>query len=456
MPNALVIDDDPDTREMLAELVRHEGFDVTLAESLKAGRAALDRIKPAVLITDLMLPDGEGTALLGELPARDATRAIVITGHASLDSAIDALRLGAVDYLQKPIDAVRLKAVLDRVPRTPSRSFTRFGRLHGGSSSMHELFALLSRIARTVGPVLISGERGSGKRTCAETLHEVGPRGRQAFIAVDCVNLSPERTVGELFGRNPGSGEPRHRGFLERAQGGTLVLDEVTALPMEMQAAILRVLESGVFTPAGTAVPVPFDVRLVATTSRVPARAVAEGRLNAELHHRLELVPIRMPPLRERGGDLDLLARVFLDGLNATEGRAKTFAPGALAPLHGYDWPGNVRELENLVRRAYLLSGDVIQEGDLEQGLASGEQGETISVRVGTTLEDVERRLTLATLAACGNVKRRAAEILGISLKTLYNRLDYYAAKGLIERTHAALPVRPRPTAVRSEPRIVA
>ena len=468
MPHALVIDDDPASREMIAELVKGEGFTVAKAENLRAARVHLARQHPSVLITDLMLPDGEGTEIINDLESRDATQVVVITGHASIDSAINALRLGAHEYLRKPIDVARLKSVLDRVPRDEDlraeigelreelRTLGRFGQLRGNSPVMQALYAQLERVARTSATVLLVGESGTGKEVCAQTIHEASPRKRQPFLAINCGAVSPNLIESELFGHEKGSftgADRQHKGYFERASGGTLLLDEITEMPMELQVKLLRVLETGTFTRVGTTTPIATDVRVIAASNRVPEKAVAEGRLREDLFHRLNVFPVKIPPLRERGTDIELLARVFLEQLNAQEQRKKTFSPGAIQKLYSHSWPGNVRELKNYVQRAFIMADEVIEEGFATQTFVEPDRAEILSVRVGTPLEDVERRLTLATLAACGNVKRRAAEILGISLKTLYNRLEYYASKGLIERTHEAMPVRPGSRPVAHAPR---
>jgi len=460
MPHALVIDDDQDSLEMLAQLVMSEGFTVGKAESLRAARMQLVRQQPAVLITDLMLPDGEGTDLIGDLEERDATQVVVITGHASVDSAINALRVGATDYIRKPIDVQRLKAVLARVPRDRDlkaeigqlrgalRTLGRFGPLRGNSPVMQTLYDQLERVARTSATVLLVGESGTGKELCAEAIHDASPRKKQPFLAVNCGAVSPQLIESELFGHEKGSftgADRQHKGYFERASGGTLLLDEVTEMPAELQVKLLRVLETGSFTRVGTTQPILTDVRVIAATNRIPERAVAEGKLREDLYHRLNVFPIRVPPLRERGTDIELLARAFLEILNQAEARHKTFTASTIARLYAHSWPGNVRELKNHVQRAYIMADEVIDEDHASGSLPDADHAEILTIRVGTPLEEVERRLTLATLAAYGNVKRKAADVLGISLKTLYNRLEYYASKGLIDRSHEAMPVRARP-----------
>ncbi len=278
----------------------------------------------------------------------------------------------------------------------------------------------------------------------ARTIHELSRRRRFPFLAINCGAVAPNLVESELFGHEKGSftgADSQHRGFFEQARGGTVFLDEVTEMPRDLQVKLLRVLETGTFMRVGSTEPVQADVRIIAATNRAPERAVAEGRFREDLYHRLNVFPIRLPPLRERGGDIELLAQQFLSEMNRDEGTAKTFAPAALASLYAMPWPGNVRQLRNHVQRAYILADEVIEDVDAPPlvATAAAEEGGLVVVRVGTPLVEVERRVTMATLAQCGHVKRTAARILGISLKTLYNRLEAYANA---DRQRALAPVR--------------
>jgi DNA-binding NtrC family response regulator len=370
---------------------------------------------------------------------------VVITGHASLDSAIQALRLGATDYLTKPVDIDRVIAILRRVPRSTElrveigelrkelRTLGRFGLLMGGSPPMQTLYDQLNRVAPTSATVLLIGQSGTGKELAAQTLHQLSRRKRAPFLAVNCGAISPQLIESELFGHEKGSftgADRQHKGFFERANGGTLFLDEITEMSKDLQVKLLRVLETGTFLRVGLPQPIVTDVRVIAATNQQPEKAVAEGKLRDDLYHRLNVFPIQMPSLRERGPDIELLAQYFLDTFNKEEGTHKRFSQDALNRLYDHPWPGNVRELKNCVHRAFIMADDVI--GTLRPDEAPGtvveEDSATLTVRVGTPLDDIERRVTMATLAQCGNVKRRAAEILGISVKTLYNRLEAYAA----------------------------
>lgn len=443
MPQVLLVDDDPDTIEWLTEFVRGEGFSTATADSLRAARIQLTRSTPEIILTDLLLPDGQGIEILADLQSRDSTQVVVITGHASVESAIDALRAGAADYLVKPIDLDRLRGILQRIPkpqhfreeigelREELRRLGRFGHFRGSSPVMHRLYDQLSRVAPTSATVLLIGESGTGKEVAAQTIHDLSRRRRQPYLPLNCGAVAPQLMESELFGHEKGSftgADRQHHGFFEQAHRGTLFLDEITEMRPDLQVKLLRVLELGNFMRVGSNEPLAADVRLIAATNRSPEKAVAEGKLREDLYHRLNVFPIQLPPLRERGTDLELLAQHFLDELNREEGTGKRFSPGAVAALYAHTWPGNVRELKNYVQRAFILSDDVIDVELAPETFVQSNPGSILTVRIGSTLEDVNRRLIEATLHECGNVKRKAAEILGISLKTLYNRLAVYHA----------------------------
>lgn len=452
MAHALIIDDDPDVVEWLQEVARMEGFTVARAQSLRDARIELGRQRPDVLLTDLALPDGEGIDLLRELEKPEATEVIVITGHATVDSAVAALRAGASDYLIKPADLERVQAVLRHAKKTSAlqheigelrdelRRLGRFGRILGSSQRMQVLYDQLTRVAPTSATVMLIGESGTGKELAAQTIHELSRRRTSAFLPLNCGAVAPQLIESELFGHERGSftgADRQHKGFFERANGGTIFLDEITEMPMELQVKLLRVLETGAVNRVGGTQPISSDVRVICATNREPERAVSDGKLREDLYHRLNVFPIRLPPLRDRETDIEQLAQYFLDDLNRAEGMHKTFSRDALVRLYQYGWPGNVRELRNYVQRAFIMADDVI-ECDItltDAAPPKPDDGTTITIRVGTPLEEVERRVTMATLAYCGQVKRKAAEILGVSLKTLYNRLETYNGRDANSRT---------------------
>ncbi|HTH58625.1 MAG TPA: sigma-54 dependent transcriptional regulator [Paraburkholderia sp.] len=444
MPHVLIVDDDAQTREALAEVVGHDGLTTALAGDLREARIQLVRQTPDVVFTDLKLPDGSGMDLFEDLDPRSGVEVVVITGHATVETAVEALKSGATDYLVKPINLQRVKAILNRMPRAGDlkaeigtlrgelRRMGRFGLMLGNSSAMQEVYDQLSRVAPTAASVMLVGESGTGKEVAAQTVHQLSLRRKHEFLAVNCGAISPNLIESEMFGHERGSftgADRQHKGYFERANGGTLFLDEITEMPIELQVKLLRVLETGMFMRVGTTKEIETDVRLIAATNRDPEQAVAEGKLRLDLYHRLNVFPISLPPLRERGKDVELLAQSFLDELNERHGTKKQFPPAVRDMLLTYPWPGNVRELKNYVQRAHIMSAtgsDLTAAVPLQISLSKPAAGTAVTIPFGTSLADADRQLILATLEQCGGVKTRAAEILGISLKTLYNRLVEY------------------------------
>jgi DNA-binding NtrC family response regulator len=322
--------------------------------------------------------------------------------------------------------------------RAARRSLERFGGLYGACPAMRALFATIERAAPTSATTMILGESGSGKELVARRIHELSARSGQPFVAVNCGALPETLIESELFGHERGSftGAARtHHGCFERADKGTLFLDEISEMPIDMQVRLLRVLESGCFTRVGGDQEIATDVRVIAATNRDLKAAVADGRLREDLMYRLCVIPIEIPALRDRDGDAVLLADMFLQEHNRDHGTAKRFTPAARARIASHGWPGNVRELRNVVHRAFVLcDGDV--DADLEPAerlpapglreVACAPSSAAVSVPVGTSLDEAERVLILATLDAVAGSKAQAAKVLGISLKTLYNRLQVY------------------------------
>ncbi len=444
----LIIDDDTNFRTSLELLVQREGFVTRTAGSLAEARGSLAVAVPDVFLVDLTLPDGDGLAWLRGEPAASSAEVIVITGSSSVDSAVDALHGGALDYLTKPIDRARLRSALVNVKRTRAlkeevgslrgelRDLGRFGRMVGRSKPILEVYDLVARVAPTDATVLITGESGTVKELVAETLHRCSPRRDALMLPVNCGAVSPNLIESELFGHERGSftGADRQRkGCFERATGGTLFLDEITEMPIELQVKLLRVLETETVVRVGGNEPIPVDVRVIAATNRDPAEAVKAGKLREDLYYRLNVFPIALPPLRDRPGDIDLLAEHFLSELNRASGTSKVWSRAALERLRSNPWTGNVRELGNLVQRAYILaddeiSADVLPLSEAAPAPAPAGNGQMLQIRVGTSIERAEQRLILATLELTGGDKKKAAEILCISLKTLYNRLNVYDA----------------------------
>lgn len=307
------------------------------------------------------------------------------------------------------------------------------GHLLGESAAMHRLLDQIRRIAPTRTNVLIIGENGSGKEVVARCLHELSPLVEGPFLIANCNAIAPGQIESELFGQESGAGSAQ-KGCFERAAGGTLLLDEITALPQDTQVKLLRALESGRMTRVGASREIDVHCRVMAATNRDPELAVKEGKLRADLLYRISVFPIAVPPLRDREEDPELLAQYFLATLNTEEGTAKRFSEDSLACIRRHPWPGNVRELRNAVHRAYLLADEELEVrtvvGKSPVSLALGQE-QTLRIPVGTNLADAERWMIIATLRKCGGNKTRAAALLGVSLKTLYNRLNAYRAQGL-------------------------
>ena len=308
----------------------------------------------------------------------------------------------------------------------------RFGRLYGSSTVMQDVYRMIEKVAPTEATVFITGESGCGKELVARTIHERSPRARGAFVAINCGAIPQNHIEAELFGHERGAftgANRQHRGCFERAEGGTLFLDEITEMPLEMQVRLLRVLETGRFVRVGGDGEIRTNVRVLAATNRDALDAVRDGRLREDLMYRLAVFPIVLPPLRERDGDTELLAEHFLQNLNVEGGMSKRFSRAALTTIRAYHWPGNVRELKNAVHRAFIMAEEFV-ELDLSGLACPAVEGECLRMPVGTSLAEMERQAIFATLDHCRGNKRRAAEMLGVSLKTLYNRLTAYQADG--------------------------
>jgi DNA-binding NtrC family response regulator len=450
MPHALIVEDDIDAAQMMAALIATENFTVATAHTLGDARRQIVLQQPDIVLLDLQLPDGNGLDLFDDPELVAQSEVVLITGHASLDTSIQALRLGVADYLLKPVSPKQLHGILSRVMR-PSALKTElatlkaqlkergnFGHLWGRSPAMQTVYEQISRVAGTAVPVFVTGESGTGKELVARTVHDLSRRRKRPFVAVNCGALSPNLMESELFGHERGSftgADRQHQGFFERANGGTLFLDEITEMPIELQVKPLRVLETGTFMRVGSTQILETDVRVIAASNRPPEHAVTAGKLREDLLYRLNVFPIVLPPLRERIEDIALLAEHFLAEVNAAEGSAKRFSAEALDKLTTYRWPGNVRELRNAVQRAYVMaSKDVIGDewvpGDGAPSAATPARaapGASINMAVGTSIAEAERQLIMATFAHYGHNKERTAAVLGVSLKTLYNRLKEFS-----------------------------
>jgi len=453
----LVVEDEPRVRASLVELVEELGYVSFAADSVADARDALSRETPDVCITDLGLPDGSGLDVVrAAKTARPDCSVLVLTGKGSILSAVEAMRAGAHDFLLKPLKPALLASTLARLaehwaphpaadarpePAAPGR----LGEMVGRSPAMREVFRLIARVAGSEAPVMITGESGTGKEVAARTVHALSRRAKGPFVAVNCGAISPHLVESELFGHEKGSftgAERRRAGTFEMAHGGTLFLDEVTEMPPDLQVKFLRVLDTRAFRRVGGNEELDVDVRLVASSNRDLAEAVKNGSFRSDLFYRLNVFPLWMPPLRQRKEDIPALASHFLSQVEQKEGRGFTaLEAGALEALGRHDWPGNVRELKNAVHRAYVLSDPPTVPPEVVEAVldapqpagrppagpdANAESWPEVPVRVGEKLEAVERKLLIATLKAVNGDRRAAAEILGISLKTVYNRLKQY------------------------------
>lgn len=446
MPHVLIVDADAESTCALRALLAEEGCTCTIAHQLRQGVTLLALQQPDWILSAHELPDGSGLDLLPAIESSEPPPLVLMAADPTVEQVVEAFRRGAVDFLVKPLDLKPLRQLLGRYrPRSRSESSraTQAVQLLGDSPAMLTLRDHIERVAPTEASVLLLGESGTGKELVAQNIHTHSQRHRQPFLPVNCGAISPQLIESEIFGHERGSftgADRQHKGYFERASGGTLFLDEVIEMPIELQVKLLRVLETGSFMRIGSNQELHTDVRIIAATNRDPQAAIAEGRLRLDLYHRLNVFPLRIPALRERGKDIELLAQHFLDEFNAAHCTAKELSPKTLAALCNYHWPGNVRELRNFIQRAYILSDHVIEAPLLDAAPANcSATALTLAVPVGSSLADVDRQMIFATLALCGGVKKRAADLLGISLKTLYNRLEEYGN----EDRAAAIEARP-------------
>jgi DNA-binding NtrC family response regulator len=439
--SVLLVDDNESFARMLVEAGRQAGCKVYHAANVEAARGLLAEGKIFdLLLVDIMLPDGNGLELVESMDLADQGRIAIVTGMPSVESAVRVLNTPVVDYLVKPIPAATLQELLlgahDRAVAR-SRVSRPLGDMVGGSIQMRTLFDQIRQVGPLDVSVLIHGESGTGKELVARALHEQSGRAGR-FVPVNCGAITHDLLGSQVFGHERGAftgAVQSHTGFFEQADGGTLFLDEITEMPAQLQVYLLRVLESRMLTRLGGTREFPVDVRLVAATNRDPRAAVAAGVLRQDLYYRLIEFPLYIHPLRERREDIALLARHFLDRLNRKYGTSKTFQPDALVRMTEAAWPGNVRELRHAVQRHFILSGDSPQVGFRHDDapVTAESDADSVHFRVGMTFEEVEREMLLKTLSRCGNNKSRTANVLGITAKTIYNRLLRYRAEGLID-----------------------
>jgi len=456
-PLALIVHGESPTREQLIRIAQAENFEVLVTETLEGARKQIPEANPDLILSDYALPDGVALEL-GDL-INGTTGVVLVTNHVTVETVIHALRAGASDCLTQPLDVERLRTLLrekklsrdqDRMRKASlrdARTTGVFGRLVGRSPVMLNLYHQIQRVAPTRSSVLLQGETGTGKEVAAQTIHDLSQRAGEPFIPMNCGAFSQTLIESELFGHERGSftgANRRHIGMFERAHQGTLFLDEITEMPAELQVKLLRVLETREFQRVGGEKVIRSEARLIAATNRAPEEAIRVGKLREDLFYRLRVFPIILPPLHAREEDALLLAEWFLTQQNAQSGTAKRFTDEALECLREQEGPGNVRELMNLIERAFILADleirpehlqlDSLDPLDPEETSAvshsSGSRASAdISIPFGTSIAEAEKRLILMTLERMDGNKRKAARILGISVKTLYTRLAVYNAR---------------------------
>ena len=468
----LVVEDEPNARAGLAELIASWGYRTDTAGDGAAGLDMVVRWSPDVVVTDLAMPRMDGLQLLDRIQDLPQSVAVVVlTAQGSIESAVDAMRMGAYDYLQKPVDPQRLKMILQNAQtqmeakdeiaaetrQMPPEEVDRLGPLVGTSTQMREIFGLIERIAPNNVSVLITGESGTGKELAARALHMFSGRRNKPFVAVNCAAIPETLIESEIFGHERGAftgAQERRAGCFELAEEGTLLLDEIGEMPAATQSKLLRVLEDRKLRRLGSRDEIPVNVRVIAATNKDPHQAVANGELRGDLFYRLNVFNIQMPSLRDHVEDIPAIAEAMVKEMNERHG---TQVPGisraVMDRFMAYSWPGNARELRNTVERAVILAFDHTVDlshlpagfGDLQhtppahgahlaQAPAASssvpappQDARAVHLTVGMTVDEAEKQLILKTLEATRNNKTRAAEILGISSKTLQNKLKEYA-----------------------------
>jgi DNA-binding NtrC family response regulator len=453
----LIVEDEPHALMGLAELISGWGYQTDTACDGIEGWEKAQAWDPAIVVTDLKMPRLDGIGLLQKLTADGSginsnLAVVVLTAMGSIQLAVDAMKLGAYDFLQKPVDATRLRTILANatrqretaieleVARRRLRETGVLGSMVGSSKAMREIFGLIEQIAPSNVSVLITGESGTGKELVARTLHDLSPRKPRPFVAVNCAAIPETLIESEIFGHEKGAftgAAERRAGCFELAAGGTLLLDEIGEMPSGTQAKLLRVLEERKLRRLGARTEQDVDVRVLAATNRDPGEAVAEGQLRPDLYYRLNVFNIHLPPLRDHMDDLPAMAEAMLLQMNQKHGRRVSgVAASMLDRLMAYAWPGNARELRNMVERAVVLctDGTPLDAGHLpptfgkaQAAAAHALDSSMVQVRVGSTVDEMEKLLILRTLESTGQNKTRAAEILGVSLKTMHNKLKEYS-----------------------------
>ena len=441
----LLVEDDAAQRVGLQQLLTSWGYTVDVAVNGAEGLAKVGDSRPTIVLSDLIMPEMGGLDLLRALKQQDDLdlTVVLMTAQGTVESAVEAIKQGAYDYLTKPVDPQRMKILLDqivqrhdtlremRVLRRQLQERGTFGKMIGASMEMRKIYQVIEQAAPTVASVLVSGESGTGKELVAQTIHQISPRISQPFVPLNCAAIPDSLLESELFGHEKGAftgAIARRQGCFELANRGTLFLDEIAEMTPTTQAKLLRVLQERSFRPLGGQREQSVDIRVIAATNTDPPEAVRQNKLREDLYYRLNVFAIRLPPLRDRKDDLPMLIQAFIKEFNTRNGRSVAgLSDRAMQMLERYDWPGNVRELRNVMERATIVAkGAVIEVADMP-ALASPfptAASSSAGLAPGTTVDQAEQQLIEVTLQHTGGNKTRAADMLGISLKTLHNKLN--------------------------------
>jgi DNA-binding NtrC family response regulator len=452
----LIVEDEENERTGLAELISSWGYRSDTARDGMEGLEKVSAWRPSMVITDLKMPRMGGLELLDRLASeRQTTAVIMVTAQGTIDTAVQAMRAGAYDYITKPIDTIRLRTILqnassllesrteNEVSRRKLRDGGFLGSLIGPSKKMQDIFRLIEMVAPSTASVLITGASGTGKELVARTIHELSPRKNKPFVAINCAAIPETLIESEIFGHEKGAftgALERRTGCFELAEAGTLLLDEIGEMPIATQAKLLRVLEDHKLRRLGSKVETTVDVRVLAATNKNPEEAVARGELRNDLYYRLNVFNIHMPPLREHREDVPDLVQTLLADMGAKHGRKVAgVSEAVLNAFKNYSWPGNVREMRNTLERAVIVCDSAMIETkhlppNFGQARPVMDDGDSVRVGVGTTVGEAEKLLILKTLTSTGNNKTRAAEMLGISLKTLHNKMKEYGSAAAEEQ----------------------
>jgi DNA-binding NtrC family response regulator len=443
LPKLLIADDERHIAEGLQMLLEEDGYTAVTATDGNEAWRKVQSGEFGLVLADLKMPGLDGLQLFARMREHQIdSEVIIITGKGTVDSAVEAMRSGAYDYLTKPLELERLKALIPKaldkyLVKTANRhlmqrleSLTRYGDMIGQSDEMRQIYNIIEAVAPSSAPVLIDGESGTGKELVARAIHQKSPRARGPFIALNCGAFPREILENELFGHEKGAftGAINEKpGCFELASGGTLFLDEVAEMEPDIQVKFLRALEQQAFRRLGGKKEIEVDIRVVAATNKNVEDALKEGKLRDDLYHRLAVIPMHLPPLRDRPGDIRLLAEEFLQRFSKEQGKKiEGFSAGAIEYLETYRWPGNVRELKNAIERAIILAKEsVIEVFDLQPRHLSLDEQE-VRIPVGTSLQETERQLTLRTFAFTAGDHAKTARILGLKEKELREKLLEY------------------------------